>query len=125
MLFIALPSGRWLTYVKPKLAENKFGDTCVTYEGVGVNKKWERIESYGPKFVENIVQATARDLLAPAMKTLKHLDIVMHIHDEIVIEAPTDLSVKEVCEQMSEAHLWARGMLLSADDFECSFYQKD
>lgn len=125
MLFITLPSGRRLAYVKPKLGENQFGGTSVTYEGIGVNKKWERIESYGPKFVENIVQATARDLLAHAMQTLKHLEIVMHIHDEIVIEAPTSLSVEEVCERMIQAPTWAKGLLLNADGYECLFYRKE
>ncbi|MDY5159668.1 DNA polymerase [Actinotignum urinale] len=125
MLFVTLPSGRRLAYVKPKLGENQFGGTSVTYEGVGVNKRWECIESYGPKFVENIVQATARDLLAHAMQTLKHQEIVMHIHDEIVIEAPTSLSVEEICEQMSQAPTWAKGLLLNADGYECAFYQKE
>ena len=125
MLFITLPSGRRLAYVKPKLGENQFGGTSVTYEGVGVNKKWERIESYGPKFVENIVQASARALLAHAIQTLNHLEIVMHIHDEIVIEAPTSLSVEEICEQMSQVPTWAKGLLLDADGYECAFYQKE
>lgn len=125
MLFITLPSGRRLAYVKPKLGENQFGGTSVTYEGVGVNKKWERIESYGSKFVENIVHATAQDLLAHAMQTLKHLEIMMHIHDEIVIEAPTSLSVEEVCKRMSQVPAWAKGLLLSADGYECAFYQKE
>lgn len=125
MLFITLPSGRRLAYVKPKLGENQFGGTSVTYEGVGVNKRWERIESYGPKFVENIVQATARDLLAHAMQNLKHSEIVMHIHDEIVIEAPINLSVEEVCARMSQAPTWAKGLLLNADGYECAFYQKE
>lgn len=125
MLFITLPSGRRLAYVKPKLTENQFGGISVTYEGVGVNKRWERIESYGPKFVENIVQATARDILAHAMQTLKHLEIVMHIHDEIVIEAPINLSVEEVCARMSQAPTWAKGLPLNADGYECAFYQKE
>ncbi len=125
MLFVTLPSGRRLAYVKPKLGENQFGGTSVTYEGVGVNKRWERIESYGPKFVENIVQATARDLLAHAMQNLKHKEIVMHIHDEIVIEAPIKLSVEEVCKRMSQAPTWAKGLLLNADGYECEFYQKE
>ena len=125
MLFVTLPSGRRLAYVKPKLGENQFGGTSVTYEGVGVNKRWERIESYGPKFVENIVQATARDLLAHAMQNLKHKEIAMHIHDEIVIEAPIKLSVEEVCKRMSQAPTWAKGLLLNADGYECEFYQKE
>lgn len=125
MLFVTLPSGRRLAYVKPKLGENQFGGTSVTYEGVGVNKRWERIESYGPKFVKNIVQATARDLLAHAMQNLKHKEIVMHIHDEIVIEAPIKLSVEEVCKRMSQAPTWAKGLLLNADGYECEFYQKE
>jgi DNA polymerase len=125
MLFISLPSGRKLSYVKPRIAENKFGGQCITYEGVGTTKKWERIESYGPKFVENIVQAIARDLLCCAMLTLRHCAIVMHIHDEIVIEAEEGLSLQAVCEQMGKTPPWAEGLLLNADGFICEFYQKD
>lgn len=125
MLFISLPSGRKLAYVKPRIAENKFGGQCITYEGVGATKKWERIESYGPKFVENIVQAIARDLLCCDMLTLRHCSIVMHIHDEIVIEADEGLSLQTVCEQMGKTPPWAEGLLLNADGFICEFYQKD
>ncbi len=125
MLFITLPSGRKLAYVKPRLAENKFGGQCITYEGVGATKKWERIESYGPKFVENIVQAIARDLLCCAMQTLRHCSIVMHIHDEIVIEADADLTLQAVCEQMGKTPPWADGLLLCADGYICDFYQKN
>ena len=125
MLFITLPSGRRLAYVKPKIGENKFGGSCITYEGVGSTKKWERIESYGPKFVENIVQATARDILCYAMKTLRHCSIVMHIHDELVIEADSDISLEFICKQMSKTPPWANGLLLRADGYETYFYKKD
>ena len=125
MLFIQLPSGRRLAYVKPKIGENKFGGSCITYEGVGSTKKWERIESYGPKFVENIVQATARDILCYAMKTLRHCSIVMHIHDELVIEADSDISLEFICKQMSKTPPWANGLLLRADGYETYFYKKD
>ncbi|HBR09349.1 MAG TPA: hypothetical protein DD735_10740, partial [Clostridiales bacterium] len=101
MLFITLPSGRNLAYVKPRIGENKFGGSCITYEGIGGTKKWERLDSYGPKFVENIVQATSRDILCYAMQTLRRCDIVMHIHDELVIEADTSVSLQAICEQMS------------------------
>lgn len=125
MLFITLPSGRNLAYVKPKIGTNQFGSDSVTYEGVGNTKKWERIESYGPKFVENIVQATARDILCFAMKTLRHCSIVMHIHDEIVIEADKRMSLAAVCEQMGRTPPWAEGLLLRADGYETEFYKKD
>jgi DNA polymerase len=125
MLFITLPSGRRLTYVKPHIGENQFGGNCLTYEGVGGTKKWERIESYGPKIVENIVQATARDLLCYAMMTLRHCFITMHIHDEMVIEADKRMSLKAVCEQMGRTPPWAQGLKLSADGYECDFYKKD
>ena len=125
MLFITLPSGRRLAYVKPKIGENKFGGSSITYEGVGSTKKWERIESYGPKFVENIVQATARDILCYAMKTLRHCSIVMHIHDELVIEADSDISLEFICKQMSNTPPWANGLLLRADGYETYFYKKD
>ena len=125
MLFITLPSGRKLTYVKPKIGENKFGSPCVTYEGVGGTKKWERLESYGPKFVENIVQATARDILCYSMKTLRNTSMVMHIHDEIVIEADRRMSLDAVCEQMGRTPPWAQGLLLRADGYETDFYRKD
>jgi DNA polymerase len=125
MLFITLPSGRRLTYVKPRIGENKFGGQCITYEGVGATKKWDRLDSYGPKFVENIVQATSRDILCSAMQTLRHCSIVMHVHDEIVIEADPQLSLKAVCEQMDQTPSWAKGLLLRADGYETDFYKKD
>ena len=125
MLFIALPSGRRLCYVKPKIGENKFGGQCITYEGVGSTKKWERLDSYGPKLVENIVQATARDILCSAMQTLRHCSIIMHVHDEIVIEADPCVSLKAVCEQMGRTPPWAKGLLLRADGYETDFYKKD
>jgi DNA polymerase len=125
MLFIALPSGRRLSYVKPRIGTNQFGSDCVTYEGVGGTKKWERIESYGPKFVENIVQAISRDILSYAMQTLRHCSIVMHIHDEVVIETGPEMSAEILCQQMSRTPPWAEGLLLIADGFDCSFYKKD
>lgn len=125
MLFITLPSGRRLAYVKPRIGENKFGGSCITYEGVGSTKKWERLDSYGPKFVENIVQATARDILCYAMQTLRRCSIVMHIHDEIVIEADPHMSLSSVCEQMGRTPPWAKGLQLRADGYETDFYKKD
>lgn len=125
MLFITLPSGRRLAYVKPRIGENAFGGESVTYMGVGGTKKWERLESYGPKFVENIVQATARDILCHAMQTLKHCAIAAHVHDEIIIEADRRMSLKAVCEQMGRTPPWAKGLMLRADGYECEFYQKD
>lgn len=125
MLFIALPSGRKLAYVKPKIGTNKFGGSCITYEGVGGTKKWERLDSYGPKFVENIVQATARDILCYAMKTLRCCSIVMHIHDELVIEADPKVSLNAICEQMGRTPPWAKGLLLRADGYTTPFYKKD
>lgn len=125
MLFITLPSGRKLAYVKPKVGTNKFGGECITYEGVGGTKKWERLDSYGPKFVENIVQATARDILCYAMRTLRCCSIVMHIHDELVIEADPKVSLDAVCEQMGRTPPWAKGLLLRADGYATPFYKKD
>ena len=125
MLFVTLPSGRRLAYVKPRIGQNRFGGQCVTYEGVGGTKKWERLDSYGPKFVENIVQATARDILCYAMRTLRRCAIVMHIHDEVVIEAEPGMSLQAVCEQMGRTPPWAKGLLLRADGYECDFYKKD
>ncbi len=125
MLFITLPSGRRLAYVKPRIGENKFGGQCITYEGVGATKKWERLDSYGPKFVENIVQATARDILCSAMQTLRHCSIVMHVHDEIVIEADPGISLKTICELMGRTPPWAKDLLLRADGYETDFYKKD
>lgn len=125
MLFITLPSGRKLAYVKPKVGTNKFGGECITYEGVGGTKKWERLDSYGPKFVENIVQATARDILCYAMRTMRNCSIVMHIHDELVIEADPRMSLEAVCEQMGRTPPWAKGLLLRADGYATPFYKKD
>ena len=125
MMFATLPSGRRLAYVKPRIGENRFGGESVTYMGVGSTKKWERLESYGAKFVENLVQGIARDILCYAMQTLKNCAIVGHIHDEIIIEADRRMSVEAVCEQMGRTPPWAKGLLLRADGYECSFYQKD
>lgn len=125
MLFITLPSGRRLSYVKPRMGENRFGGEAVTYEGVGATKKWERIESYGPKFVENIVQAISRDILMHAMKNLSGMDIVAHVHDEIIIEADPSVSLKEVCRVMGKTPEWADGLILRADGYVCDFYMKD
>ena len=125
MLFITLPSGRNLSYVKPQIGENRFGGESVTYMGLDSQKKWARIESYGPKFVENIVQAISRDILCYAMKTLSHCFIVAHIHDELIIECSENVSVDVICEQMSRTPPWIRGLLLNADGYECMFYRKD
>lgn len=125
MLFITLPSGRSLAYVKPKIGENRFGGDCITYEGVGGTKKWEQLDSYGPKFVENIVQATSRDILCYAMRTLRCCSIVMHIHDEVVIEADRRMSLQAVCDQMGRTPPWAKGLQLRADGYETDFYKKD
>ena len=125
MLFIILPSGRRLAYVKPCIGENKFGGESVTYEGVGGMKKWERIESYGPKYVENIVQAISRDILCHAMQELRKYPIVAHVHDEIIIEADSDIQLSSVCEEMGQTPPWAKGLLLCADGYECRFYKKD
>lgn len=128
ILFIKLPSGRTLAYVRPRLGVNNFGGECITYEGVGTAKKWERIESYGPKFVENIVQATARDILVEAMQRLaaSEVKITMHIHDECVCEVPNGkLSVNEICQMMSVCPVWAKGLNLRADGYECEFYKKE
>ncbi|RKI71790.1 hypothetical protein D7V91_00230 [bacterium 1xD42-67] len=124
-LIITLPSGRRLAYVKPKIGENRFGGESVTYEGVGGTKKWERLESYGPKFVENVVQATARDILMYAMQTLRCCSIVAHVHDELIIECDRRVSLAAVCEQMGRTPPWAKGLLLRADGYECDFYKKD
>ena len=125
MLFIELPSSRRLSYVKPRIGENKFGGESVTYEGIGATKKWERLESYGPKFVENIVQGTARDILCYAMQTLRCCAIVGHVHDELIIECEKNVSVDAICEQMGRTPPWAEGLILRADGYECEFYQKD
>lgn len=123
MLFIDLPSGRRLVYVKPRMGTNRFGSDSVTYEGINTGK-WTRIESYGPKFVENIVQAVSRDILAYAMRTLSHCFICGHVHDELIIECSPDVSLSAVCEQMSRTPPWISGLLLRADGYECDFYQK-
>jgi len=125
MLFITLPSGRRLSYVKPKIGENRFGGESVTYEGVGTNKKWERLESYGPKLVENIVQAISRDILCYAMRTLSHCFIVGHVHDELIIETPMDADLDTICKQMGRTPDWIEGLLLRADGYETAFYKKD
>ena len=125
MLFITLPSGRRLSYVKPRIGENRFGGESVTYEGVGGTKKWERIESYGPKFVENIVQAISRDILCYAMRTLSHCRICAHVHDELIIECRKDASLEAICEQMGRTPPWAEGLVLRADGYETRFYKKD
>lgn len=125
MLFIKLPSGRSLTYVKPKIGMNKFGGEAVTYEGIGATKKWERIESYGPKFVENIVQAISRDILSFAMGTLKNYFICGHVHDELIIECPMDVSLDGISEAMGRTPPWIKGLQLKADGYETMFYKKD
>ena len=125
MLFIRLSSGRTLSYVKPRIGLNRFGGESVTYEGIGATKKWERIESYGPKFVENIVQATARDLLLHSMKTLRNCRIVAHVHDEIIIEANPCMSLDVLCEQMGRTPSWAEGLILRADGYVCEYYKKE
>lgn len=124
-LIIKLPSKRCLYYVKPRVEENKYGGESVTYEGVGSTKKWERLESYGPKFVENITQAIARDILLYAMQTLKEYRIVAHVHDEAIIETDKSVSVQSVCELMGRTPPWAEGLVLRADGYECEFYKKD
>lgn len=124
MLFIQLPSGRRLAYVKPRMGKNRFGGEAVTYEGVGATKKWERIESYGPKFVENIVQAISRDILCYAMRTLSHCFICGHVHDELIIECSMDADLKVLCDQMGRTPPWAKGLILRADGDEMMFYQK-
>lgn len=125
MLFIELPSGRRLSYVKPRIGENQFGGESVTYEGIGATKKWERLESYGPKFVENIVQGISRDILCYAMQTLRCCAIVGHVHDELIIECPKDTSVDAICEEMGRTPPWAERLVLRADGYECALYQKD
>ena len=124
-LFMKLPSGRRLAYVKPRMGINQFGSESVTYEGMGATKKWERLESYGPKFCENAIQAIARDILVYAMQTLRNCSIVAHVHDELIIEADRRMSLSAVCEQMGRTPPWAKGLLLRADGYECDFYKKD
>ena len=125
MLFVYLPSGRRLCYVKPKMGQNKFGGDSITYEGVGSTKKWERLESYGPKFVENIVQAISRDLLMNAMKTLSHCFICGHVHDELIIECKEEVSLDVLCKQMARVPDWMPGILLRADGYITPWYRKD
>ena len=125
MLFVYLPSGRKLCYVKPRIGQNKFGGDSITYEGVGSTKKWERLESYGPKFVENIVQAISRDLLMNAMETLSHCFICGHVHDELIIECREDVSLDELCKQMARVPDWMPGILLRADGYITPWYRKD
>lgn len=124
-LFIELPSGRRLAYVKPRIEENRFGGESITYDGVGTSKKWQRLETYSGKLVENIVQGIARDLLFYSLQTLSHCFIVGHIHDEMIIEADRRMSLQAVCEQMARTPKWAEGLLLRADGYECEFYKKD
>ena len=125
MLFIKLPSGRMLSYVKPRMGENKFGGESVTYEGIGTTKKWERIESYGPKFVENIVQAVSRDLLCYAMHNLSNWQICGHVHDELIIECPEDTDMNSICSVMGNSPVWMPGILIGGDGYETKFYKKD
>ena len=124
-LFVQLPGGRRLAYVKPRIGENRFGGESITYWGVGTSKRWERLETYSGKLVENIIQGIARDLLFYSMKTLSDCFIVGHIHDEIIIECTKDTSLSDICEQMSVTPEWADGLLLRADGYECNFYKKD
>ncbi|ERJ89672.1 intein splicing region [Selenomonas sp. oral taxon 892 str. F0426] len=125
MMFIELPSGRRLAYVKPRIGENQFGGESITYMGLDLSKKWTRIESYGPKLVENITQAISRDILCYAMQTLRSMDIVAHVHDELIIECDERVDLSAVCMQMARTPPWADGLLLCADGFACKFYQKD
>ena len=125
MLYISLPSGRNLAYVKPRIGENRFGGESVTYMGTDFTKHWSRIESYGPKFVENITQGIARDILCFAMANLKDYRIVAHVHDEVIVECPPETTVEEVCNLMALVPPWAPGLILRADGYECPFYQKD
>lgn len=125
ILFIRLLSGRRLAYVKPRIGENRFGGDSITYEGIGTNRKWERLETYSGKLVENIVQATARDLLFYAMKNLSRYFMVGHVHDEIILECPEDTKLEELCQQMARTPDWAKGLLLRADGYACQFYKKD
>ena len=125
MLFITLPSGRRLAYVKPRIGENQFGGSAITYMGTNAAKQWARLESYGPKFVENIVQAISRDILCHAMQALRDCAIVAHVHDEVIIEADPSMSLEAVCERMGRTPPWAQGLLLRADGYATPFYKKD
>ena len=124
MLFITLPSGRQLSYVKPRIGENQFGSPAATYMGLSAARQWDRLESYGPKFVENIVQAISRDVLCYAMQTLRCYSIVAHVHDELIIEADPRMSLETVCEQMGRTPPWAPGLQLRADGYTTDFYKK-
>lgn len=125
MLFIELPSGRRLAYVKPKMGENRFGGESITYEGTnGTTKKWERLETFGGKLVENLTQATARDILMFAIRNMKDYRIVAHVHDEVIVECPEDISVDSICQLMSKTPDWAEGLTLKAEGYEGKFYQK-
>ena len=124
-LFIELPSGRRLAYAKPRIGENQFSGESVTYMGINAQKKWNRLESYGPKFVENCTQGIARDLLMYSMQTLSHCFIVAHVHDEMIIEASKDMSLEKICQQMARTPKWAEGLILRADGYECEYYKKD
>ena len=125
MLYITLPSGRQLSYVSPRMGENRFGGESVTYMGTDMTKHWSRIESYGPKFVENIIQGISRDILCYAMQRLSDYRICAHVHDECIIECPPETTVKEVCDLMATVPPWAEGLILRADGYECPYYQKD
>ena len=125
MLFIFLPSGRMLSYVLPRIGVNDFGGESITYMGVGTARKWMRINSYGPKFVENITQAISRDVLCYAMRTLRDCFIVAHVHDELIIECPEDTSVAEICKKMGRTPEWAPGLVLRADGYDGHYYRKD
>lgn len=125
MLFVTLPSGRKLSYVKPKIIENQYGGESISYEGIGTQKKWERLETYGPKIVENIIQGTARDVLCNSIKTLRNYRIVGHVHDELIIEVPMDETVENICNLMAKTPSWCSNLVLRADGYECQFYKKD
>ena len=125
MLFIHLPSGRRLTYVKPRIGENRFGGESIVFEGIDQEHKWGKIETYGPKLVENIVQAVSRDILANSMKNLRDMEIVAHVHDELIIQAPSEDSVEDVCRVMGMTPPWIQGLKLRADGYETEFYRKD
>lgn len=125
ILFIHLPSGRNLCYVKPKIGENMFGGESVTYEGIGGTKKWERLESYGPKFVENIVQAISRNILMQSIRALSHCFICGHVHDELIIECIQGVKLDIICNQMEISPKWMPDILLRADEYEIEFYKKD
>jgi len=125
MLFVTLPSGRKLSYVKPKIIENKYGGESISYEGIGTQKKWERLETYGPKIVENVVQGTARDVLCNSIKTLRNYRIVGHVHDELIIEVPMGETVEKICNLMAKTPSWCSDLVIRADGYECQFYKKD